>query len=234
MDIKSDNKKNQFTKKFIINLKKPFISDLIDEPRNGDINPKHLTWVAITSENTWQGMHKKFIDKYSKTINQKLPADFEKIYEGAKQQKSEVDQINYITYSLNDKIQYLMDMRTVSGNVFPRDLDEVAKTQYGDCKDFSFTTGAILKKLGYNVDIVLVNRGEIYPEFKSPIPFWQFNHMMLKVKSKNGAVYWLDPTNFVSMSNGIFPDIADRMALVISEKEAKYEKIPHIHMCLEN
>ncbi len=228
LDIKSDNKKNQFTKKFIINLKKPFISDLIDEPRNGDINPKHLTWVAIASENTWQSMHKKFIDKYSKTISQKLPADFEKIYEGAKQQKGEVKQINYITYSLNDKIQYLMDRRTISGNVFPRDLYEVAKTQYGDCKDFSFTTGAILKKLGYNIDIVLVYRGEIYSEFRSPIPLWQFNHMMLKVRSKSGNVYWLDPTNFVSMANGIFPDIADRMALVISEKEAKYEKIPAI------
>ena len=228
LDIKSDNKKNQFTKKFIINLKKPFISDLIDEPRNGDINPKHLTWVAIASENTWQSMHKKFIDKYSKTISQKLPADFEKIYEGAKQQKGEVKQINYITYSLNDKIQYLMDRRTISGNVFPRDLYEVAKTQYGDCKDFSFATGAILKKLGYNIDIVLVYRGEIYSEFRSPIPLWQFNHMMLKVRSKSGNVYWLDPTNFVSMANGIFPDIADRMALVISEKEAKYEKIPAI------
>jgi hypothetical protein len=184
--------------------------------------------VAITSEDAWQGMHKKFIDKYQKTINQKLPADFEKIYEGAKQQKSEVDQINYITYSLNDKIQYLMDKSTISSNVFPRDLDEVAKTQYGDCKDFSFATGAILKKLGYNVDIVLVYRGEIYPEFKSSIPFWQFNHMMLKVGGKNGDVYWLDPTNFVSMVNGIFPDIADRMVLVISEKESKYEKIPAI------
>ena len=231
LEIKSDSK-NQPTKKLIINLKKPFTSDLIHESGDGDINPKYLTWVAITSENTWQGMHEKFIDKYSKTINQKLPADFEKIYEGAKQQKSEVNQINYITYSLNDKIQYLMDRRTISGNVFPRDLDEVAKTQYGDCKDFSFTTGAILKKLGYNVDMVLVYRGEIYPEFypefKSPIPFWQFNHMMLKVKSKNGAEYWLDPTNFVSMADGIFPDIADRMAIVISEKEAKYEKIPAI------
>ena len=228
LDIKSDNKKNQPTKKLIINLKKSFISNLVDEPRYGAINPKYLTWVAITSEDTWRGMHKKFIDKYSKTINQKLPTDFEKIYEGAKQQKSEVDQINYITYSLNDKIQYLMDRRTISGNVFPRDLNEVAKTQYGDCKDFSFATGAILKKLGYNVDIVLVYRGEIYPEFKSQIPFWQFNHMMLKVRSKSGNVYWLDPTNFVSMANGIFPDIADRMSLVISEQEAKYEKIPAI------
>ncbi len=52
--------------------------------------------------------------------------------------------------------------------------------------------------------------------------------MMLKVSGKSGNVYWLDPTNFQSMANGIFPDVADRMALVISEKEAKYEKIPEI------
>ncbi len=122
-----------------------------------------------------------------------------------------------------------MDKRSISGNVFPRDLNEVARTQYGDCKDFSFSTGAILKKLGYKVDIVLVYRGEIYPEFKAPIPFWVFNHMMLKVQGKNGNVYWLDPTNFQSMAGELFPDIADRMVLVISDKVAKYEKIPSIN-----
>jgi predicted transglutaminase-like cysteine proteinase len=228
LEIKSENEKNQSTKKLIIKQKKPFTSDLVDEPSSGSINSKYLTWVAITSEDTWQGMHKKFIDKYLKVMNQKLPGDFEKIYDKTKQQNSEIEQINYITRSLNDQIQYLMDRRTISGNVFPRDLEEVAKTQYGDCKDFSFVTGAILKKLGYNVDIALVYRGEIYPEFKSPIPELAFNHMMLKVSGKSGNVYWLDPTNFQSMANGIFPDVADRMALVISEKEAKYEKIPEI------
>ena len=41
-----------------------------------------------------------------------------------------------------------MDKRSISGNVFPRDLNEVARTQYGDCKDFSFSTGgAIFKNL---------------------------------------------------------------------------------------
>ncbi|MFQ3307575.1 MAG: hypothetical protein ACI8ZF_000831 [Candidatus Midichloriaceae bacterium] len=228
LEIKGDNKKDKPSKKFTIRLKKPFISDLIDEPTDGDINLKHLTWVAVTNKSTWQGFHEEFINKYSKIINQKLPKDFEKIYEEAKKQKNEIDQINIITYKLNDTIQYLMDGRTVSGNVFPRDLSEVAKTQYGDCKDFSSVTGAILKKLGYEVDTVLVHRGEIYPEFKFPIPAFVFNHMMLKVKSKNGNVYWLDPTNFQSMAGGMFPDTAGRMALVISKTSAKYEKIPPI------
>ena len=53
--------------------------------------------------------------------------------------------------------------------------------------------------------------------------------MMLKVQGKNGNVYWLDPTNFQSMAGGLFPDIADRMVLVISDKVAKYEKIPSIN-----
>jgi hypothetical protein len=229
LDIKNEYKKDKSIKSITINQKRPFTNDLIDEPSSGAINKKYLTWVAVTSEKTWQGLHKKFIDKYSKIIDQKLPDGFEKIYESAKNKKSEIDQINYVTLNLNDLIQYLMDRRSISGNVFPRDLNEVAKTQYGDCKDFSFATGAILKKLGYKIDIVLVYRGEIYPEFKAPIPFWVFNHMMLKVQGKNGNVYWLDPTNFQSMASGLFPDIADRMALVVSDKEAKYEKIPSIN-----
>ena len=51
---------------------------------------------------------------------------------------------------------------------------------------------------------------------------------MLRVQGKSGNVYWLDPTNFQSMAGGLFSDIADRMALVISEKTAEYEKIPPI------
>ena len=228
LDIKNEYQKDKSVRSITINQKRPFTNDLIDEPRGGKINGKYLSWVAVTSEKTWQGLHKKFIDRYSKVINQKLPNAFEKIYEVAKNKKSEIDQINYITLNLNDLIHYLMNKRSVSGNVFPRDFNEVAKTQYGDCKDFSFTTGAILKKLGYKVGIVLVYRDEVYPAFKAPIPFWVFNHMMLKVTAKSGNIYWLDPTNFQSMAGGLFPDIADRMALVISEKTAKYEKIPPI------
>lgn len=228
LDIKEKNQEKKLVESITINQKRPFTNDLIDEPSSGAINKKYLTWVAVTSEKTWQGLHKKFVDKYSKVINQKLPNAFEKIYEGAKNKKNEIDQINYITLSLSDSIQYLMDRRSISGNVFPRDLNEVARTQYGDCKDFSFVTGAILKKLGYKVDIVAVYRSEIYPEFKAPIPFFVFNHMMLKVQGKNGNIYWLDPTNFQSMAGGLFPDIADRMALVISDKAARYEKIPSI------
>ncbi len=229
LEIKKKNQENKSVESITINQIRPFTNDLIDEPSSGAINKKYLTWVAVTSEKSWQEFHKKFIDNYSKVINQKLPNVFEKIYEGAKNKKNEIDQINYITLNLSDSIQYLMDKRSISGNVFPRDLNEVARTQYGDCKDFSFSTGAILKKLGYKVDIVLVYRGEIYPEFKAPIPFWVFNHMMLKVQGKNGNVYWLDPTNFQSMAGELFPDIADRMVLVISDKVAKYEKIPSIN-----
>ena len=55
-----------------------------------------------------------------------------------------------------------------------------------------------------------------------------FNHAMLKVTNKNGKVYWIDPTNLVSMAQGIFPDIADKIALTLDVQEAGYTKIANI------
>ncbi|MDR0774905.1 MAG: hypothetical protein LBE72_06400 [Rickettsia sp.] len=55
-----------------------------------------------------------------------------------------------------------------------------------------------------------------------------FNHVMLKVANKNGKIYWIDPTNIVSMAQGIFPDVAGKLALVLDIQQADYIKIPKI------
>jgi hypothetical protein len=38
---------------------------------------------------------------------------------------------------------------------------------------------------------------------------------MVKVTNKKGIVNWIDPTNFDSMADGIFPDIANKMVLIL-------------------
>ena len=121
------------------------------------------------------------------------------------------------------------DWRTVSGKYFPRDLEKIADSQVGDCKDFSASTAAILQKLGYKVQPILVMRGTTSTSNPEALPnMGNFNHVMLKVTNRGGKIYWIDPTNTVSMAQGIFPDIADRNALVLDSEEADYIKIPAV------
>lgn len=121
------------------------------------------------------------------------------------------------------------DWRTVSGKFFPRDLEKIADSQVGDCKDFSASTAAILQKLGYKVQPILVMRGTTSTSNPEALPnMGNFNHVMLKVTNRDGKIYWIDPTNTVSMAQGIFPDIADRNALVLDSEEADYIKIPAV------
>ncbi|HBC72045.1 MAG TPA: hypothetical protein DCZ38_04655 [Coxiellaceae bacterium] len=209
-------------------LAKPIFTWVINEPEL-IINDKYFTWVSVSNLNKWEDLAVKQGLLYTKVFSQKLPENFEQILKIAKKKTNEVEQINTVTSLLNDKIRYLGDWRTVNGRFIPRDLDKISKTQLGDCKDFSAATAAILTKLGFKAQIVLVMRG-IDSLSKNILPSLEaFNHAMVKVTNKNGLVYWIDPTNFVSMANGIFPDIANKMALILDPKEPSYEKIPSVN-----
>ncbi len=210
-------------------LEKPVYDFITNEPSHAILNIKHTTWVSLSSLTKWQDLAKQLAPGYSSVINQPLPAIFMNIAESAADKNTDEEKINFVTSALNEKIQYMGDWRTVSGRYFPRDLEKVASSQIGDCKDFSASTAAILQKLDYKVQPIFVMRG--ITNFSNPdaLPnMGNFNHAMLKVTNKNGKVYWIDPTNLVSMAQGIFPDIADKIALTLDVQEAGYTKIANI------
>lgn len=210
-------------------LEKPVYNQLTNEPGQGILNIKHSTWVSLSSLTKWQDLVKQLAPGYSKIINQPLPTIFMNIAASALDKNTDEEKITFVTSSLAEKIQYMGDWRTVSGQYFPRDLEKIATSQIGDCKDFSASTAAILQKLGFKVQPILVMRG--ITNFSNPdaLPnVGNFNHVMLKVANKNGKIYWIDPTNFVSMAQGIFPDVAGKLALVLDLQQAGYTKIPEI------
>ncbi|WP_341756348.1 MULTISPECIES: DUF3857 domain-containing protein [unclassified Candidatus Tisiphia] len=210
-------------------LEKPVYNALTNEPNNGILNIKHSTWVSLSSLTKWQDLAKQLAPGYSSVINQPLPAIFMNIAESAIDKNTDEEKINFVTSSLNEKIQYMGDWRTVSGRYFPRDLEKIASSQIGDCKDFSASTAAILQKLDYKVQPILVMRGVTNFSNPNSLPnIGNFNHVMLKVTNKNGKAYWIDPTNLVSMAQGVFPDIANKIALVLDIQEAGYTKIASI------
>ncbi|WP_410543019.1 DUF3857 domain-containing protein [Wolbachia endosymbiont of Tetranychus urticae] len=212
-----------------IALKRAVYENTINEPHNGILNTKHNTWVSLSSLSKWDDLAKKLAPEYHSVINQPLPATFIAIAESAANKNTDEEKINAVTSLLNEKVQYMGDWRTVSGKYFPRDLEKIADSQVGDCKDFSASTAAILQKLGYKVQPILVMRGTTSISNPEALPnMGNFNHVMLRVMNEDGKIYWIDPTNTISMAQGIFPDIADRNALVLDYEEASYIKIPAV------
>lgn len=211
-----------------ITLKKPFYQSVINEPHFGILNHKYLTWVSISSLNKWEELGTRFSESYKKVFTQTMPKDFVQIASVAAKKTTDVEKINTVTSMFSDKIQYMGDWRTVRGQFIPRDLAQISSSQLGDCKDFAASTAAILHSIGFKTQIALIRRGErsFYPEALPTIA--AFNHAFVKVTDKNGKVYWIDPTNFQSMAGNIFPDIANKMALVIDVSSPKYEKISNI------
>ncbi|MFV1010740.1 DUF3857 domain-containing protein [Wolbachia endosymbiont of Nasonia vitripennis] len=212
-----------------IALKRAVYENTINEPHNGILNTKHNTWVSLSSLSKWDDLAEKLAPGYHSVINQPLPATFIAIAESAANKNTDEEKINAVTSLLNEKVQYMGDWRTVSGKYFPRDLEKIADSQIGDCKDFSASTAAILQELGYKVQPILVMRGTTSTSNPEALPnMGNFNHVMLRVINRDGKIYWIDPTNTVSMAQGIFPDIADRNALVLDSEEASYIKIPAV------
>ncbi len=213
----------------IINQQTPYSRDTVNEPENSRVNSKYYAWVAVSSLEHFEDLGRLEAPRYISKLSQPLPTTLTSILSKATKANGEVEQINTVTSALNEKIQYMGDWRTVEGRFVPRDLEKIAATEHGDCKDFALSTAAILKKLGYKTLFALVHRGMGFTPDTGSIPRQaNFNHVILKVYGKSGKTYWIDPTNFVSMANGIFPDIADKTALILDPEKPYLEKIPDI------
>lgn len=208
-----------------VTLTKPIFKGVINEPRTSVINNKYLTWVSVSTMDKWENLAAELGKSYAQIFSQSLPKDFSNIVNIAAKSKDELEQINVVTSLLNDKVKYMGDWRSIRGRFVPRDLAEIGKTQLGDCKDFAAVTAVILAKLGYKTQVAVVRRGigEFYPEGLPDLGV--FNHAIVKVTNKQGKVYWIDPTNFQSMADGVFPDIANKKSLVLDQNNPSYEKI---------
>lgn len=212
-----------------ITQKKPIFYQLSNETNLSMLDNRQMSRVDISTYKNFEDLGKLLAPNYEKIIHEKLPDAFLEIANEAANIEKEKDQIEYIISQLNNKIRYMGSWNTVQGKIYPRNLEEIVSSGFGDCKDFSVSTAAILKHLGYKVNSSLVFRGYNYVENNKALPTISlFNHAIVKATGKSTKLYWLDPTNFVSMASGIFPDINNRKTLILDSKEASYENIPAI------
>ena len=211
-----------------IKLKKPLIQSLVAESQDAFLDPETRTYVSISTEKDHQRMGKIQGKNYQPILTAPLPKAFDHIRSIASNIKDETDCINSVVSHLIKRISYLGNWNSAEGHFIPRTLEEIVRTGYGDCKDYSISLAAILNALGYKARVAVVKRDEIYLEENKLPGTNQFNHAIVKVVSPSGKTYWIDPTNNTTMADGIYPDIADRPALVLDHENPTYERIPPI------
>jgi hypothetical protein len=210
--------------RLVIKLRKPVCNEVAAGSEIGSLNVHSMTWVSLSSAKDWQQLGAAFAPGYERVVTQELPAYYQSIVRKAAATTSEIERINTVTSMLNERVQYMGDWRSVAGRFFPRDLSVIDQSQIGDCKDFASSTVAMLRYLGFQASVSLVMRGETNKAFNSVVPNANdFNHAFVKAISvESGTVYWIDPTNPMSMAQDVFPDIAGRMALVLDKDNPTY------------
>lgn len=182
-------------------------------------NNKIYPSVTVSSLKAWSEFGNEMVKPYEAVLSKPLPAIFKEMVVEVGKNMNTIDKLNAVTTHLAEKITYMGDWRTIKGKAIPRNLSEIAESRIGDCKDLSAATTVILRELGIKANMVLVYRGIEDPHLpidsSGSLPDASlFNHAIVRVIEGN-RTYWIDPTNFTSFAQGIYPDIADRSALVL-------------------
>ncbi|MCC2677485.1 MAG: hypothetical protein K0R29_61 [Pseudobdellovibrio sp.] len=205
-------------------LVKPIYTEIYEE-KNSIYAPESLTWVGVTNIEKWSDFPKATITAYEDVIKSELPASYKAILEEAKKETDPYSQIDAVTSRLADTLRYLGDWRLVKGAYHPRTLEVISGSGYGDCKDMTVSTAAILTRMGFKAHAAFVNRN--FDLIASPIkvPAVYFNHAIVWAE-KDGKEYWIDPTNHTSSARRIYPDIADHKTVILAPEGARESKTP--------
>lgn len=126
---------------------------------------------------------------------------------------------------VRDRLRY-QALAFGDGGFFPRQLDEIWSTGYGDCKDASRTFVALVRLLGIEAVCALVSTryGPVLDQWL-PSP-GVFDHCIARVRL-DGRVFWIDPTRRAHEPR--LEDIANPLfgwALPLVERDGALEEMP--------
>lgn len=208
-----------------IKLTSPSYVRAVDET-NISINPQDLPWVAVSTEQDYGRMAEVLAPAYEEVMSKPLPEAFKRIVAEARKKTAPIERINLVTARLAEEVRYMGDWRPIRGGHVPRPLEMIAETKFGDCKDFSVSTAAMLRAMGMKAQAVWVERA-VQPR---PLPkialSSAFNHAIVRIEDQ-GKVYWVDPTNFASFAQGLFDDIIARKVVVLEPGKSRLDEIPN-------
>lgn len=214
--------------KYYLNVsqKKPIYINPVEE-KDSFLTRRMVPHIEITTEKAWsKEMMKSITNSHELVLNEALPELHEKIYKEAKNIKDDEERIEHVIERLQTHIRYLGDWRSVKGAMIPRPLQEIARSGYGDCKDYSASLAAILRKLGYKSFVAWVFRGDTM-QFENPkLPSTKVQNHAITYAEIQGQARWLDATNSMVYIKEPLPDIAGRVALLLDPENPREKDIP--------
>lgn len=214
LEIKSTSEKGRY--RLGVRTKSPVWKQVLDE-ESAVLLPEDKVWISVATSEDWASVFKPVYDVIEKEVRAPLPPLFEEIAERARKEKSPEAAIVAAMTGLADKIRYVMERLDSSQDIFPRPLKQVASSEFGDCKDYSTSLTAILRKLGYEARVAFIGSSTIpmLPPASRLASAISFNHAIVKAKIGE-KIYWLDPTWRKGFA-GLMEENASRRALVLDE-----------------
>jgi transglutaminase-like putative cysteine protease len=181
---------------------------------------EYMNRISLVTPNTWRDVA---IWYYSRSKD-KMTADkdiIKKVKDLVKD-KSKGDEKIKVLYD------YVKDLRYVSialnqHRLIPHQASDTFKNRYGDCKDKSTLLIAMLKSLGINAYIALIDTGNLV-DVDLPTPL-TFNHAIVAIPDGQGKYQFLDATSKTPYGF-LTPYIQYRNALVVKEDGGELVLIP--------
>lgn len=182
--------------------------------------------VMLSSFSSWKPVVDYFSNFLDEQRREPIPEKLASIVAEARTKTTEKEKIDTVMKGVITSIRYVGDWRTYEGSFFPRTLETIEKTGFGDCKDFSYTVVRLLQELGLKANWALVYRNVDSDELSLyQIPFFWFNHAFVYVQGAERE-YWLEPTDSVSFAQSIPLDSENRPALVMRKGNTYLSRTP--------
>jgi transglutaminase-like putative cysteine protease len=186
-----------------------------------------LPYLAMSTVKDWRDLGHSMSSLWESRLKSPLPVPFRKIANEISPLASEDAKIDTMLNLVSERLRYHGDWRPVEGTDVPRPLADIGTQGFGDCKDFSAVSVAILRHAGMTAYPVFVERGRHAPTARLIVPRLDaFDHVVVFVRGKDGKSRWFDPTNAFRPSSLIPEDIADRPGLLLAGGSSELVRLP--------
>ncbi|MFH1397758.1 MAG: DUF3857 domain-containing protein [Candidatus Omnitrophota bacterium] len=195
--------------------------DYVPPPRVEDV----IEGVEFSSIESWKDISNWYYALVQKNL--KITPDIEAAVQKAIAGKVALkDKVRSILEYIQDNFRYV-SMSLGPYSLEPHPTDEVFKNKYGDCKDLSLLSVAMLKVAGIESNVALFRDEYSITDPKHDLPMpTLFDHVIVLVKDEKGGSFYVDP-QLKGYDIGEYPlYYQNAYTLVITEDGGKLDRLP--------
>lgn len=200
-----------------VSLVKPIAQKTVDEFGSYDI--EDISAVFFSTGKSWDPIRRQLQSRFELALNSTPTPELLRTIEKAKSKHELEERINVILSTLVTQLSVTGNWRTIKGSFIPRTMKDIFKTNYVDDKEFASVVVIILRKLGYNAHVAIVeNSAATLSRVRAyPIPAMNlFNHVIVRLES-NGETYWIDPSLKIPFGLNLTDKLTSKLALPLSD-----------------